>query len=235
MSVFSHQCIRIVGEKIACPYCTGVCIRYGKNPAGEQRYRCKGCRKSFVRVYKYAGCQPQINNRISTLTCEGCGIRSISSVLKISMTTVLSKIRTIASKIRKPLIAIGKEYEVDEIRTYCKLKERKVWIVYALRRDTKEVVDFAVGRRTLKTLGRVTNTLQLSGAERIYTDKLPHYKTLISKGVHQTKAYGTNSIERRNLTLRTHLKRLQRKTICFTRSISMLISCLKISFWRVVN
>ncbi|MDL2326931.1 IS1 family transposase [Bacteroidales bacterium OttesenSCG-928-A14] len=32
----------------------------------------------------------------------------------------------------------------------------------------------------------------------------------------------------RNLTLRTHLKRLSRKTICFTRSVEMLSSCLKL-------
>jgi len=210
-------------------------MRYGLNRYGGQRYKCRNFGKCSKTSYQHEARHPDIDRKIAKLTCEGCGIRSIGRILKISMTTVLSKIRSIASKIRKPLITIGKEYEVDEIRTYCKLKERKIWIVYALRRDTKEVVDFAVGRRTLKTLGRVTDTLQLSGAERIYTDKLPHYKNLISKAVHQTKAYGTNSIERRNLTLRTHLKRLQRKTICFTRSISMLISCLKISFWGVVN
>ena len=222
-------------ENPSCGYCHGSSTKHGRTRSGDQRYRCRQCHRSFITYYSQSARHRDIDRKIAKLTCEGCGIRSISRVLNISVTTVMGRIRSIASKIHKPLIAIGKEYEVDEIRTYCKLKERKIWIVYALRRDTKEVVDFAVGRRTLKTLGRVTDTLQLSGAERIYTDKLPHYKSLISKGVHQTKAYGTNSIERRNLTLRTHLKRLQRKTICFTRSISMLISCLKISFWGVVN
>ncbi|HMW09684.1 MAG TPA: transposase, partial [Bacteroidia bacterium] len=31
--------------------------------------------------------------------------------------------------------------------------------------------------------------------------------------------------------LRTHLKRLNRRTICFTRSAIMLFACLKIYFW----
>jgi hypothetical protein len=61
---------------------------------------------------------------------------------------------------------IGKEYEVDEICTYIKKKANLVWIAYSIRRDTKEVVDFAVGRRTTQTLRKVTETL-VSSAARI--------------------------------------------------------------------
>ncbi|WP_262497378.1 MULTISPECIES: IS1 family transposase [Chryseobacterium] len=49
--------------------------------------------------------------------------------------------------------------------------------------------------------------------------------------MHQTKRFGTNAIERKNLSIRTHLKRLNRKTICFNKSIVMLTSILKIYFW----
>ncbi|MBS1665188.1 MAG: hypothetical protein JST68_29350 [Bacteroidetes bacterium] len=40
-----------------------------------------------------------------------------------------------------------------------------------------------------------------------------------------------NRSERKNLTLRTHLKRLSCRTFCFSKSLSMLESCLKLYFW----
>lgn len=221
-----------VSENPACGYCCGSSMKYGRTKVGHQRYKCRQCHRSFILSYSQCARNRNIDDQIAVLTCEGCGIRSISRILKISNTTVMSRIKSIALKIDRPLISTGKEYEVDEICTYCKSKESRIWIVYALRRDTKEVVDFAVGGRTLKTLRKVTETLVLSSACRIYTDRLPYYKSLINQGIHRTKVYGTNHIERKNLSIRTHLKRLQRKTICFTKNINMLESCLKIYFWR---
>uniref|UniRef100_UPI0038B39A68 IS1 family transposase n=1 Tax=Flavobacterium soli TaxID=344881 RepID=UPI0038B39A68 len=43
--------------------------------------------------------------------------------------------------------------------------------------------------------------------------------------------FGTNHIERNNLTLRTHLKRLNRRAICFSKSLIVLVFVLKIYFW----
>ena len=88
-----------------------------------------------------------------------------------------------------------------------------------------------VGRRTNKTLNHVLTSLQLAEAKKIYTDKLKHYRFLIQKKIHSTKARGTNHIERLHLNFRTHLKRLNRRSICFSRSLNMLISILKIYLW----
>ncbi|MCF8372997.1 MAG: IS1 family transposase [Bacteroidales bacterium] len=106
-----------------------------------------------------------------------------------------------------------------------------MWIVSAWRKDTKEVVRFSVGSRTNKTLRRVTDTLGLANTLKIYTDKLKQYSTLIDQKVHNTKTHGTNHVERMHLNLRTHLKRLNRRTICFSKSMSLLIAILKIYFW----
>ena len=129
------------------------------------------------------------------------------------------------------MLFTGKEYELDEMCTYIKSKQRKRWIVYAIRKDTRAVVDFSIGSRTNITLKRVTDTLVLSNELKVFTDKLPNYKSLLPRSIHSTKYRGTNHIERKNLTLRTHLKRLSRRTICFSRSESMLSACLKIYFW----
>jgi len=89
---------------------------------------------------------------IRNLVKEGSGIRSIGRLLKISVTTVLKRILSIAKNIPKPLMMLGKSYEVDEMRTFYKSKTRLLWVVYALRSDTKQIADFAVGTRTIKTL-----------------------------------------------------------------------------------
>nr|WP_300354724.1 IS1 family transposase [Chryseobacterium sp.] len=65
----------------------------------------------------------------------------------------------------------------------------------------------------------------------MHTDKLRHYQYLIPKDIHHTKKFGTNCIERKNLNIRTHLKRLNRRTICFSKSILILTSILKLYFW----
>ncbi|HEU5363882.1 MAG TPA: IS1 family transposase [Hanamia sp.] len=228
MKVKNSSCYRNVGE--TCRYCNRQCIKHG-NYNGKQRYKCKSCNRTFIATYQYNACKPGISQWIQSLLKESCGIRSISRLLQISVTTVLKRIISIAKTIRKPLPALHKTYEVDEMRIFYKSKTRKLWIVYALRTGTGQVADFAVGTRTTKTLQRVIDTVLLSGAEKICTDKLHLYRYIIPSYIHCSKIYGTNHIERKNLNLRTHLKRLGRRTICYSKSIAVLIACLKIYFW----
>jgi insertion element IS1 protein InsB len=93
------------------------------------------------------------------------------------------------------------------------------------------VIDIVVGRRNKTNLNKVISTLLLSDAAKITTDKLPIYKELIPAAKHSTKFRGINRIERMNLNLRTHLKRLNRKTICYSKSAAMLLAVVKIYFW----
>ncbi|WP_317168601.1 IS1 family transposase [Chryseobacterium sp. C-204] len=104
-------------------------------------------------------------------------------------------------------------------------------LVYGLEKDSKNIICFNLGKRTNETLNEVIKTLLHSNPEKIYTDKLRNYQYLIPREIHHTKRFGTNFIERKNLSIRTHLKRFNRKTICFSKSIPALISILKIYFW----
>ena len=220
------------GASHFCPVCKSEhLIKSGKTGTGKQRYCCKECGKRFITNYTYQAYQTNTNRQIIVLTKEGLGIRSTARVLRISVTTLLKRIVAIAEGIQQPPIAIGKSYEVDEMRTYIGKKSRLRWIVYALERETKTVVSFNVGRRTNKTLKHVIRSLELSNARIIYTDKLKNYRYLISKKLHNTYVHSTNHIERKNLSLLIHLKRLNRKTICFTRSLVLLMAILRIYFW----
>ncbi len=206
-------------------------IKSGKTNSVKQRFYCKACNFRFAENYTYRAYYEDINQQIVLFVKEGLGIRSIARVLKISATTVINRIKKIARQLKSPPVPKGQSYEVDEIRTFVKRKEKLIWVVYALERLTKSVVSFAVGTRTNKTLNIVLQTLILSEARRIYTDKLKNYKYLIDSTIHKTNRFGTNHIERNNLTLRTHLKRLNRRTICFSRSVAMLTACLMIYFF----
>ena len=130
------------------------------------------------------------------LTKEGLGIRSTARVLGISTTTLLKRILSIANSISRPPVIKGKIYEVDELKTFLGKKNKKIWIAYALERESKKVVSFYVGARTNKTLKTVLKTLFFSEAKRIYTDGLRNYPYLIKKKIHKVTRFGTNHIER---------------------------------------
>mgnify|MGYP001288020257 CR=1 FL=1 len=197
----------------------------------KQQFICKSCNKRFIDYYTYKAYNHWVNKSIIQFTKEGLGIRSTARILKISTTTLLKRIITIAKNIQQPIISKGKTYEVDEMCTYIRRKRNYIWLVYALEKESKSVVSFNIGKRTNKTLNRVVETLKLSWAKKIFTDRLKNYRFLIDEKLHSVKRYGTNHIERKNLTLRTALKRLNRKTICFSKSMVVLVSILKIYFW----
>lgn len=224
MTLSMSSCFRCVGEIMSM-------IKYGKTKCGNQRYICKRCKRTRVGNYVYQAYKPDTDKNIIQFTKEGLGIRSTSRILRISTTTLLKRIVSIAKNINQPIISKGKSYEVDEMRIYVRHKQNFIWLVYALEKDSKKVVSFNVGKRTNKTLSRVLDTLKLSEAKKIFTDKLKNYKYLIDSKNHSVKRFGTNHIERQNLTLRIHLKRLNRRTICFSKSLIVLISVLKIYFW----
>lgn len=225
------SCIRFSDRKICSSCSSNHVIKNGFTANRKQQFICKSCKTRFIDFYTYKAYNNWVNKRIIQFTKEGLGIRSTARILKISTTTLLKRIISIAKKIPNQPIFKNKTYEVDEIRTFIKNKERPVWIVYALERKTKQVVNFSIGRRTKRTLQYVTNTLLLSNPKTVYTDSLIHYKSLLNELVHKTTPFGTNHIERKNLSLRTHLKRLNRKTICFSRSFILLQCILRIYFW----
>ena len=70
----------------------------------------------------------------------------------------------------------------------------------------------------------------LPDPEKIHSDKLKQYKSLISKKTHNVKQYTINKIEGKFLNFHTHLKCLSHKTICFSKKAFMLE--VKIYIWN---
>ena len=68
---------------------------------------------------------------------------------------------------------------------------------------------------------RLTVLLRPFGVTRFYPDDWGAYKHHIEPGNHVIGKENTQKIERKNLTLRTRIKRLARKTICFSKKTLM--------------
>ena len=101
-----------------CPNCKSKnSIKNGFTANKKQQYVCKSCKNRFIDFYTYKAYNSWINKRIIKFTKEGLGIRSTARILKISTTTLLKRIITIAKKIPNQPIFKNKTYEVDEIRT----------------------------------------------------------------------------------------------------------------------
>ncbi len=138
MEKSSASCSK-VSDGLFCIYCKSkAIIKNGFTKNKKQQYYCKSCCKRFIDYYCYNAYKTTINSKIVKLTKEGLGIRSTARVLRISTTTLLKRIIAIANSIKSPPIYKGKIYEVDEMRTYLKRKDKPIWLVYALERKAKE-------------------------------------------------------------------------------------------------
>jgi len=215
-----------------CKYCNqNTTVRKGKRN-GKQRFFCKKCNRSFQDRYSYRAYDSATDEVLIKLLKEGCGVRSLARVLGISCGTVLSRMMRLANLIKPSYsLTYGNAYEVDEVYVKIAGVEHRKYITYAIERKSRSVIGFVIGGRSIENVAPLINKILLLKPERIYTDKLNIYPSLIPKKIHRDFPYGTNRIERNHLTLRTHVKRLSRRTICFSKKQKYLEAHLKIYFW----
>ena len=215
-----------------CKYCKGVCIKKGCYN-GVQKYKCKNCFRGQRSLYRNREYTDGTDAEINLLHREGMGISSIGRILSIPKASVQRRIERMKRNKTKPVYTeSGQVYEVDELYTFIGRKSNPCYIMYAINRKTKDVIDFVCGARNKENMGKLIKTLLSLSPKRIYTDKLNVFTSVIPEFLHRTFTYRTNHIERKNLTLRTHLKRLSRKTICYSKSKDMLEACFGLYVWK---
>ena len=111
------------------------------------------------------------------------------------------------------------ESELDEMWSFVGNKKNQRWLWLAIDHKTRKVVAFVFGRRKETVFKKLKKLLKPFGIRRYYSDGFACYvKHLSNLTVGKTN---TQRIERKNLTLRTRIKRLSRKTICFSKSVEM--------------
>jgi insertion element IS1 protein InsB len=217
-------------EEITCPRCSSRnIVKNGITANQKQRYRCKACRRQFITNYSYRGCQPAVRQLVLPMTMNASGIRDISRVLRISPNTVLSLIKTAASGVAEPRVAKAIEnLEIDEFWSFVGKKANQRWTWYGFDRERKQVVAYVNGRRTDDNCRALYEKVKKAKVETFHTDQWAAYAKVLPARKHEIGKAGTLNIERRNLTFRTRIKRLQRRTICFSKSAGMHDAVLKL-------
>ena len=113
------------------------------------------------------------------------------------------------------------EAEVDEMWSFVGKKKEPRWLWHAIDHRTGKVLAYVFGRRADEVFVKLKMLLEPFGITRYYTDSWGAYGRHLAPEVHSPGKRNTQQIERNHLTLRTCLKRLVRKTICFSKSIQM--------------
>lgn len=175
------------------------------------------------------------------MTLNGSGIRDISRVLKISVNTVLRILKSCLFYIENVNLnflnevngeeievifcrgdeVVSLNVEIDEMWSYVKNKENQHWLWYAIDHKSGKVLGYVFGKRKDEALLRLKELLKPFGISGYFTDDWGAYKRNLEKEKHSVGKINTQKIERKNLTLRTRLKRLARKSICFSKSMLM--------------
>ena len=100
-------------------------------------------------------------------------------------------------------------------------KEKARWLWQAIDHHTGRVYAHVLGTRTDAVFLKLKALLTPFGITRYYTDKARVYQWHLPSEQHTVGKLTMQKIERKHLTLRTRLKRLARKTLCFSRSCVM--------------
>jgi insertion element IS1 protein InsB len=119
------------------------------------------------------------------------------------------------------VIRIAEEAEVDEMWSFVRRKKEPRWLWHAVDHRSGKVLAYVFGRRQDDVFLKLKALLEPFGITKYYTDSWGAYTRHIDANQHQPGKRNTQQIERKHLTLRTRIKRLTRKTICFSKSIQM--------------
>jgi insertion element IS1 protein InsB len=111
--------------------------------------------------------------------------------------------------------------EVDEMWSFVKSNAQQRWLWHAIDHLTGVVLAYVLGSRADEVFVELQKLLKPFGLVRFYTDAAGVYDRQLPAAAHTVGKIHTQQIERKHLTLRTRIKRLARKTICFSKSIFM--------------
>ena len=101
--------------------------------------------------------------------------------------------------------------------SYVGSKENQRWLWHAIDHHTGEILAYVFGDRKDAVFVKLQELLKPFGITRFYTDGWGAYERHIPAGQQVVGKRNTHKIERKHLTLRTRIKRLARKTICFSK------------------
>lgn len=225
---------------VQCPHChSEQIVKRGKTARGTQRYLCQNimCTAgSFLLDYRNRGYLPEVKRTIIDMSLNTSGVRDTARVLRISPDTVLSELKkkepvlesvntALLSTRKRDEITVGieraGEAEMDEMWSFVGKKKEQRWLWHAIDHLTGAILAYVFGRRQDEVFLKLKGLLEPFGLTQYYTDHWGAYTRQLEPEIHSPGKRNTQKIERKPLTLRTRIKRLTRKTICFSKSVQM--------------
>jgi insertion element IS1 protein InsB len=170
------------------------------------------------------------------MSLNASGVRDTARVLRISTDTILSELkkkeavlesvnttllRTLHANEVTVAIERAGEAEVDEMWSFVGKKQDQRWLWHAIDHATGAVLAYVFGRRKDAVFLQLQGLLEPCGLTHFYTDHWGAYTRHLDPAVHCPGKRCTQKIERKHLTLRTRIKRVVCKTICFSKSAQM--------------
>ncbi len=209
--------------KVQCPHCESPnVVKNGIKNTGKQNFLCKDCRKQFQFAYQYRGANPRVKKQILSSLIHGGGIRDCSSVFNVSQRCVLQLIISHSQNLR--IIPQRRHYHrilLDEFYSFVQNKGKKVWVFYAYAPDTREILAFTMGKRTIRQVKYLLLKIKHLKITINYwcTDAFEGFKATLFRHKHLIGKEYTKAIEGRNTCIRARIARFQRRSTKFSKKL----------------
>ena len=181
--------------------------------------------------YRYRACQAGMKEQVVEMAINGSGIRDTARVFKINKNTIIRTLKksqhvgTSSSQAHwtqhkqraGSQAEAAYEAEMDEQWSYVGDKSNQRWLWYAIDHATNTVLAYVFGKRQDEVFQYLKTRLEPYHIVRYYTDNWGSYQRHLEPDKHEIGKRNTQKIERKNLNFRTWIKRLNRKTICFSK------------------
>jgi len=115
----------------------------------------------------------------------------------------------------------GLSSELDEMWSYVQSKAHPRWLWHAIDHHTGKVLAYVFGRRKDTVFLELKALLEPFGITRYFTDGWGAYERHVEAEQHTVGKANTQKIESKHINLRTRIKRLVRRTICFSKKTTM--------------
>ena len=115
----------------------------------------------------------------------------------------------------------GLTSELDEMWSYVAKKSQPRWLWHAIDHHTGKVLAYVFGRRQDDVFLKLQTLLEPFGITRYFTDGWGAYERHLEAAQHTVGKENTQKIESKHINLCTRIKRLVRRTICFSKTERM--------------
>ncbi|MEL7085518.1 MAG: IS1 family transposase [Cyanobacteria bacterium P01_A01_bin.3] len=119
------------------------------------------------------------------------------------------------------VVRVEEAKQLDEMWSFVPSKRQQRCLWHAIDHRSGPVLAYVLAPYDDDALRQPKALLAPFHIEQFYTDAWSAYKQLLEPSQHMVGKANTQTIERKHLTLRTRIKRLARKTICFSKTTLM--------------